>query len=289
MVQEVVGLRTLKALGLTTVAFSLCGCELSPLNLMPGMQNMSTHAMRKQVKREHIKVEPTLIPITPTLIADQRVNTYFYRVAPSDVLHVQVWEHPEFQMEAQTGLGGMSTQGAAGSSGYLVDPHGRIYFPLIGYVHVAGKTLDEIRIDVSRHLAKYIPNPQVNVRVADFRGQRVYVLGEVMKKGFLPINDQQLTITDALALAGWIDAKAADPGNIYVIRGDYTRPQVFWLDARTPDKLLLAEHFSLQPKDVLYVSAAPIAQINRVLDQLLPIVQTIWFTQSVVRQAENYR
>jgi protein involved in polysaccharide export with SLBB domain len=283
------GLDMLKKLGVTAVVSLLCGCnDLSPMNLMPGMQNLSTHAMRKQVKRERIKVEPTLIPITPTLIADQKVNTYFYRVAPSDVLHVNVWQHPEFALESQSAMASAAgVQGAAGLPGYLVDPNGRIYFPLIGYVHVADRTLDDVRKIVSDKLEHYIPNPQVNVRVADFRGQKVYVLGEVVKKGFLPINDQQLTIADALALSGWIDPKYADPSNIYVIRGDYTRPQIFWLDARTPDKLLLAEHFSLQPRDVLYVSAAPIAQMNRVLEQLLPIVQTIWFTQSVIKQSNR--
>ena len=283
------GLNMLKKLSVTAAVSLLCGCnDLSPMNLMPGMQNLSTHAMRKQVKRERIQVEPTLIPITPTLIADQKVNTYFYRVAPSDVLHVNVWQHPEFALESQSAMAAAAgVQGAAGLPGYLVDPKGRIYFPLIGYVHVAGRTLDDVRKIVSDKLEHYIPNPQVNVRVADFRGQKVYVLGEVNKKGFLPINDQQLTIADALALSGWIDSKYADPSNIYVIRGDYTRPQIFWLDARTPDKLLLAEHFSLQPRDVLYVSAAPIAQINRVLDQLLPIVQTVWFTQSVIKQSNR--
>jgi polysaccharide export outer membrane protein len=152
-------------------------------------------------------------------------------------------------------------------------------------VSVADRTVDDIRIDISKRLEKYVPNPQVNVRVADFRGQKVYVLGEVVKTGFLPITDQNLTIADALALSGWIDSKYADPSSIFVIRGDYTHPEIFWLDAKTPDKLLLAEHFSLQPKDILYVSAAPIAQMNRALDQLLPIVQTVWFTQSIVKNS----
>ncbi|MDF1645578.1 MAG: polysaccharide biosynthesis/export family protein [Legionellaceae bacterium] len=288
MAQEVVGINKFKKVSATFVALALSGCGVSPMSLMPGMQNLNTHAMRKHIQKEKIHVEPTLIPITPTLIADHRVNTYFYHVAPSDVLHVNVWEHPEFALESQNVTSAAAgVQGAAGLPGYLVDPKGRIYFPLIGYVHVADRTLDEVRVIVSKRLEKYIPNPQVNVRVADFRGQKVYVLGEVMRKGFLPINDQQLTIADALALSGWIDSKYADPSNIYVIRGDYTHPEIFWLDARTPDKLLLAEHFSLQPKDVLYVSAAPIAQMNRVLDQLLPIVQTVWFTQSIVKQSNS--
>lgn len=273
----------LKKLSLITGVILLSGCDV---NIMPGMQNLNTSAMRKNVVRQKIHVEPTLVPITPSLIADQRVGRHHYRISPADVLHVHVWGHEEFKSETQLNTAltpGM--QGAAGQAGYLVDENGQIYFPLVGYVSVAGKTVDRVRREISKRLEKYIPNPQVNVRVADFRGQKVYVLGEVVKTGFLPITDQRLSIADALALSGWIDSKYADPSSIYVIRGDYTHPQIFWLDAKTPDKLLLAEHFSLQPKDILYVSAAPMAQFNRTLDQLLPIVQTVWFTQSIVKNS----
>ncbi len=268
-------LREIGAIGSTVV---LCSCSV-----LPGMQNLNTTQMRKMVVPERIEVHPTLISITPSLIADRRVSTYFYKVAPSDVIHVSVWQHPEFQMEGSSGVvSTSSTQGASGALGYLVNPMGRIYFPLVGYIHVAGKTVDEIRADITKRIAKYVPNPQLTVRVSDFRGQKVYVLGEVAKTGFLPINDQPLTIADALALSGWVNAASADPRYIYVIRGDYTCPQIFWLDAKTPDRLLLAERFSLQPKDILYVSSAPIANLNRALNQFLPIVQSVWFTKNLI-------
>ena len=253
---------------------------------MPGMQNLNTSQMQKYVAPEQLEVHPILIPITPALIADQRVSTHFYRVASSDVLHITVWEHPEFLIEVPTaGANIPSVQGAAGLSGYLVNAKGYIYFPLIGYIHVADKTVDEIRRDITNRLKKYVPNPQVNVRVADFRGQKIYILGEVTKTGFLPITDQKLTIADALALSGWLNPDTADPRYIYVIRGDYKRPQIFWLDIRTPDRLLLAERFSLQPRDILYVSSAPATRWNRVLSQLLPTIQTIWYTQAIVKNS----
>ena len=276
------GIKMLRKLSIISSAILLGGCGV---NIMPGMSNLNVTQIRKQAASEKIQVRPVLIPITPTLIADQHVSHYNYRVAPSDVLHITVWEHPEFQLVTQQMSLTPGVQGAAGQQGFLVNARGRIYFPLVGYVSVHNKTVDQVRVDISQRLEKYVPNPQVNVRIADFRGRKVYVLGEVTKTGFLPITDQTLTIADALAQSGWFDSKSADPSNIYVIRGDYRAPEIFWLDAQTPDKLLLAEGFSLKPKDVLYVSAAPMAQINRVLEQLLPIVQTVWFTQSIVQNS----
>jgi len=278
MVQDVVELNMLKKISVIGSTVFLCSCTV-----MPGMQNLDTSKMRKQIVPKAIEVHPTLIPITPSLIADQRINTYFYRVAPADVLSINIWEHPEFNF----GVGVIGASGASGvsgaSSGYLVNSSGRIYFPLIGYVDVVNKTVDEIRILITARLAKYVPNPQISVRVSEFRGQKVYVLGEVLKTGYLPITDQPLTIADALAQSGWLNQTTADPRYIYVIRGNYTCPQIFWLDVKTPDRLLLAERFSLQPNDVLYIASAPIAQLQRALDQFLPIVQTLWFTKSLVQ------
>lgn len=176
-------------------------------------------------------------------------------------------------------------QGAAGLPGYLVNAKGTIYFPLIGYLRVAGKTVDQVRRDITNRLVKYVPNPQINVRVADFRSQKIYVLGEVEKSGFLPITDQRLNLADALSLSGWLKPDAADPRYIYVIRGTVNHPQIYWLDARTPDKLLLAEQFNLQARDILYVSSAPATRWNRALNQLLPTIQAVWYTQAVVRNA----
>jgi polysaccharide biosynthesis/export protein len=275
------GINMLKKLSVISTAILLHGC-----GIMPGMDNLNITQMQKHIAPERIAVHPTLIPISPTLIADQCVSRYFYHVAPSDVLHITVWQHPEFMLEIQAATNNSAgVQGGAGLPGYLVNSNGDIYFPLIGYVHVADQTVDQIRVDITNKLKKYVPNPQVNVRVADFRGQKVYVLGEVNKNGFLPITDQPLSLADALSLSGWLNPDTADPRYIYVIRGDFTHPQIFWLNAKTPDRLLLAERFSLQPRDILYVSSAPATRWNRVLNQILPTVQAVWYTQAVVKNA----
>src|SRR3990167_3267211 len=266
---------------------------------MPGMQNIDMSAMQKPMGEKVDAVTSTLIPITPALIADTRVSKYFYHVAPADVLNIAVWQHPEFSLSdmSAVGIGNMedmttamapSTQRAAGGqTGYLVNPNGEIYFPLVGYVPVANRTIDEVRSRIILGLQKYVHNPQVSVRVSDFRGRKVYVFGEVMKPGFLPLTDQPLSITDALTLSGSIDSNAADPSHIYIIRGHYTHPIVYWLNAKTPMALLLAEEFNLQPGDVLYVSSAAATRWNRVLNELLPTLQAAWFTLSMTNTIHN--
>lgn len=271
--------RTIKHTAVAFATFYLAGCGL------PGMHNLDTSRMKTVAVPDKQEIRPILIPVTRQLLSQEKIRRYHYKIAPADVLSIHVWQHPEFDFLEK--FNSTSTtpgvQGAAGNAGYLVNSNGDIYFPLIGYQHVAGKTMETVRHNITHHLKNYVKNPQVNVRVVDYRGQKVYILGEVMKPGFLPITDQPLTVADALTLSGSPDPAAADPRYIFVIRGSIMNPKIFWLDLKTPDRMLLAERFSLQPKDILYVSSAPATRWNRMLNQLLPTVQTIWYTQAIVR------
>lgn len=275
------GLNMYKKISLLSSIVIASGCSI-----LPGMQNPHFLIVPNHSNQPHVKVHPHFIPITPDLLLDQKVSRYVYRIAPTDVLQINVWQHPEFNFTGtNAGLGGATVAvGGSGVAGYLVNSDGKIYFPLIGEVRVADKTVDEVRILVAKRLKKYVPNPQLNVRVAEFRGRKTYVLGEVKKTGFLPVNDQQLTIAQALALSDWFVQDAADTSHIFVIRGSITEPLVYWLDAKTPDKLLLAEQFHLQPNDVLYVSSAPATNWNRAINQVLPTIQAVWFTKAIVQQ-----
>jgi polysaccharide export outer membrane protein len=217
-----------------------CIALLSGCGFMPGMQNPNTSRMTI-VHTPETQIRPILISITPQIISQQAISYYSYHVAPADVLNISIWQHPEFtskELYANQLTGVPSTQGAAGKEGYLVNAKGYIYFPLIGNVFVEGKTMDQIRHDMTIRLKRYLRNPALNVRVVDFRGQKVYLFGEIMRPGFVPITDQPLSITDAISLTGGFNPNSADPEHIYVIRGNIYRPTVYWLNAQTPDLLL---------------------------------------------------
>jgi polysaccharide export outer membrane protein len=258
----------------------LGGCQV-----MPGMQNPNLATMKQAANYPSPIITPTVIPITPALVSSNTMTQYEYHVTTADILEISVWRHPEFlqRISNVTSLtGSPSTQGAAGREGYLVDARGFIYFPLIGKIHVAGYTTEQIRVMITRRLTKYVRNPQLNVRVTDFRGQKIYAFGEILKPGFVPLSDQPLSITDAISLTGGFDQNAADPAHIYVIRGNLYNPRIYWLNAKNPQGLLLAERFILKPGDILYVSSAAATRWNRVINQLLPTVQTVWYTKAIV-------
>lgn len=261
---------------LVCLIFCMCSC-----GTFPGMSNIEASARDKSIVVPHIRVTPVVIPITEGLIKQSLAPRYIYHVEPHDILSITVWRHTEFNPPPQfVALSGTIASQASGQPGYLIDHNGYIFFPLVGNIHVAGKTVGQVRELLTKRLSKYIVNPQISVRVADFRSKKIYILGEIMRPGLLPLNDQVMSITDAITLAGSFNIKSADTRHIYVIRGNYLQPRIYWLDARTPDALILGERFQLQPNDIVYVSTALVTRWNRFIDQLLPTLnQIIFFNQ----------
>jgi polysaccharide export outer membrane protein len=107
-----------------------------------------------------------------------------YRVGPTDVLKVTVWGHDDLSRTA------------------VVSADGRLPFPLIGEVPVAGLTPTQIETRLRELLEKdYLVNPQVSVAVQEYRSQRVFVLGEAEKPGTYPIKGRT-RLLDLLSDAG---------------------------------------------------------------------------------------
>jgi polysaccharide export outer membrane protein len=128
-----------------------------------------------------------------------------YRIGPGDVLQITVWDHPELTIPAG------SFRDPA-SSGQQVGDDGRMYYPYVGVIMAAGMTVGELRVVLTEELSTYIRNPQLDVRVVDYRSQKVYVVGEVNIPGVLPLDDLPLMIADAISLSGGLTENAHKSG-----------------------------------------------------------------------------
>ncbi len=208
-----------------------------------------------------------LMPITPGLVKRQAagastapqanpqlaqaISHYEYHVAPLDVLSVTVWDHPELTIPA-------GEYRNPADSGRLVNSAGDIYFPYVGDLHVAGMTTDQIRQELTKRLAKYIKDPQLDVRVAAFRSQRVHVTGEVKQPGVEPITDVPMTLLDAINAAGG-GTELSDLTHVLVTHGDVTKNynvRALLNDGDLNDNVLL------QPGDIVHVPDATLMQVH---------------------------
>ena len=82
---------------------------------------------------------------------------------------------------------------------YLVDVNGVINFPVIGQIKLSGLTKSEAINLISKKLSPYLKNPIVTIQ---FMNYKITVLGEVLRPGQYVINNERVTVLDALGLAG---------------------------------------------------------------------------------------
>jgi polysaccharide export outer membrane protein len=282
-----------------------------------------------------------------------------YRVGPRDVLNITVWGHPELTIPA----GEFRSAEAAGN---VVGEDGTFFYPFAGVVQAAGRTVEEIRKELTQKLSHYIEKVQLDVRVAGYRSQRVYVVGEVTQPGVFLVKDipltvleainsaggvnsaadlrnitltrndktysinllslyeggdvaqnvllqhgdvlnvpdnqfnkvfvlgetamgrgfgvrprsvimnkARMTLVEALAEAGGMDQEVADAARVFVFRTGLGKSEIFHLDAKSPDALILADRFPLQPRDVIYVDRVEGIRWNQIIAQIAPTVQLL--------------
>lgn len=165
--------------------------------------------------------------------------------------------------EALSRAGGATTQGDTGA--VEISRSGKSY--VVNVPQLAAHGVDPSRI--------LLENGDM-VRVPPREEGMVFVLGDVTKPTTILPHNGQLTLNEALGVAGGISTTSGDPRQIYVVRntGD-SHPLVYHLDAVTPVSLALAEGFELQAKDVVYVDATALTRYNRVVSLILPTAQLV--------------
>lgn len=110
--------------------------------------------------------------------------------------------------------------------------------------------------------------------------QKVFVLGDVKKAGSIEINRYGLSLAEALSDVGGLNEQTANANGVFVLRKRPVNEEgiiadVYQLHAQNVIALVLADQFQLQPRDIVYVTTAPIARWNRLISQLVPTVQAL--------------
>jgi polysaccharide export outer membrane protein len=130
-----------------------------------------------------------------------------YKIGPGDILSIYVFDHPELAVPSSEAGGG-----------FAVKADGTLAYPFLKTVAVAGKTVEDLRSEMTQGLSKYFPEPQIDIRVLTFNSQRVVVTGEVNHPGTLMLDTKPMTLLDAVNASGGIAANA-DIRSVTVRRG----------------------------------------------------------------------
>jgi polysaccharide biosynthesis/export protein len=122
-----------------------------------------------------------------------------YVIGADDTLHISVWKEPDL------------------SETLPVRPDGKISMPLLNDITAAGLTPLQLKDSITEKLKKYIADPRVTVVVTAMNSRRIFVTGEVVHSGPMPLLPK-MTVLQALAEAGF--TQFANPKAIYVLRNE---------------------------------------------------------------------
>lgn len=134
------------------------------------------------------------------------------------------------------------------ANGFLVDQDGNIQLPLVGSVKVRGLTTTAARELIQQKLLTYLKEPVVSLRLINFK---VSVLGDVARPGVYSIQNERVSVPEALSLSGDLNITALRK-NVLLIRENEGKRQFVRLDLNKKD-LFNSPYYYLQNNDVLYI------------------------------------
>ena len=121
-----------------------------------------------------------------------------YKIGVGDVLHITVWEEPQFTETA------------------VVRPDGKISVPLVSDVDVAGQTPEAVQAALTEKLNKLVHKPRVTVVVQEIHSRMVFITGEVQRPGAYPLMEA-MNVVQLVARSGGL-TDFAKQKKVYVLR-----------------------------------------------------------------------
>lgn len=192
--------------------------------------------------------------LTPEQVSKMN-QAYTSKICPDDLLTITVtaWDPtvvtpfnpPVYAYAIQ---GETSTVSSSQLRTYLVDQEGDINFPVLGKIHVAGLTKQQLSDKMQEMISPYVKDALVNVQIVNYK---VTMMGEVSRPGAISVKNDRLSILDAIGQVGDLTINA-NRKNILVIRDNNGEKEFARLDITEPD-IFTSPYYYLQQNDVVYV------------------------------------
>lgn len=271
-----------------TVLTLISGCTLVPGGHL---------AVNNWIEDPSLDIEPevNVKMITPSLLSEisfsealpktnsalvTDIGEYTYKIGKGDILNITVWDHPELTTPA-------GQFRSAGESGNVVNSDGMIFYPYVGRVSVLNMTVGEVRDLITVLLGQYIKNPQIDVSIAAFRSQRVFVTGAVNAPSVMPITNIPLTVLDAINHSGGLSA-GADWRSVVLTSETVDGPSETTIDLHALyEKGDMTQNRLLKNNDLLHIPVNDSLKVFVMGDVVNPSTQQIGRSHMSLAEALN--
>ncbi len=169
-------------------------------------------------------------------------------VGPGDVIEVSVWEAPPTMLfgavSLDPGTGVPSTRPVVFPE-QMVASDGKISIPFAGRIPVAGRSPQQVELEIVRRLSGKANQPQALVRVIRNNTANVTIVGDVKNSVRMPLTARGERLLDALAAGGGVN-QPVHLMTVQISRAEVTASMPLDLIIRDP-----GQNIPLQPGDVV--------------------------------------
>jgi polysaccharide export outer membrane protein len=190
---------------------------------------------------------------------------------------------------------------ALAAAGGFRQPVGKITIRITREVTEQGRRATRV---VSLPLETIITDPSQNILLqpgdvitALYQPNSFTVLGATAKNEEINFEAQGITLAQALARAGGLQDARANPSGVFIFRfeepamlggagtgpttADGKVPVVYRVDLKDPATFFMAQDFPMRNKDVMYVSNAPAAELQKFLNLVSGVLVPVLTIRSV--------
>ena len=202
------------------------------------------------------------------------VSAAEYMIQKYDVLSIVIFsDATRKEVDDLYNLPPENANNSTGAGGYLVDATGTVLLPRIGAFKAEGLTKSQLAGQIREKLvgAGQLVNPAVVIRLLNYH---ISVLGEVKQEGVYNIPNENVTILQAIALAGGITVDGKKT-TVKVLREVNGKRETGMVDV-TAANLFESPYYNLMQNDVVMVEMTK--RKARQTDQQNTIQKATFFT-----------
>ena len=194
-----------------------------------------------------------------TSVEYQNERTLSYKIKPGDNLYIRatsiIDEKTSGSLNGDARSNYMSSDAAIYLNSYTVNKDGFIDYPLTGLVEVKNLTVEQAKDKLQNELSKYVKETALMVKLANFD---ITIIGEVVRPGKYKVYQSEISILEALALAGNV-TNFAKTATVKLVRHTDNGSEIIVLDVGQAD-ILSSPYYYLKPNDIIYVEPLKIKQ-----------------------------
>lgn len=209
-------------------------------------------------------------------------------VQPDDKLAIVVTsKDPELAVafnlaiaQYRIGMGSSGSMSESKAAAFTVDPNGDIDFPLIGKLHVQGLNRYGVAELIKREILsrELVMDPIVTV---EYLNARISVLGDVNKPGQYAIERDNMTLIQALSLAGDLRITGMRD-NVLVVREEDGKDVAYRVNLTDTKSLMESPAYYLRQNDIIYVEPNPVRKRQATETGNIFYQPTVWASMASV-------